>query len=270
MVLKICVPDREFFTEVEALRLFAGHGAVQLLEADLEMGAMLLERIEPGTSLVSLEDELATEAAASVMRQLWQPVPVDHEFPTVADWAAEFARLRASFAGGTGPMPTRLVEEAERLFDELGASTAPPVLLHGDLHHGNVLASRRERWLVIDPKGVIGEPAFETAALLHKPENLLSVPQPGRILARRVDQLSEHLGFDQHRIRGWGSPRECWPPTGGWRTAAWSGSRRFTALNSWRGWSREAGYRPGRSCRNGTCSTVSAPGKGVNPNVISA
>ncbi len=84
------------------------------------------------------------------------------------------------------------------------ASAAAPVLLHGDLHHGNVLAARREPWLAIDPKGLIGEPAFETVALLHNPERLLSAPQPGRILARRVDQLSEHLGFDRQRIRGWG------------------------------------------------------------------
>ncbi|MDP9370111.1 MAG: aminoglycoside phosphotransferase family protein [Chloroflexota bacterium] len=204
LVLKICFPDREFFTEADALRLFAGRGAVQLLEVDLDVGAMLLERIEPGRSLVTIDDEAATSAAASVMCRLWRPVPAGHRFPAVADWAAGFARLRTRFDGGTGPLPARLVEEAERLFDDLLASSAPPVLLHGDLHHGNVLAARREPWLAIDPKGIIGEPAFDTAALLHNPENLLAAPHPGRILARRVDQLAEQLGFDRTRIRGWG------------------------------------------------------------------
>ncbi len=141
LVLKICFPDWEFITEADALRLFAGRGAVQLLEVDLDVGAMLLERIEPGTSLVILDDEAATSAAASVMRRLWRPVPAGHRFPTVADWAAGFSRLRTRFDGGTGPLPARLVEKAERLFGELLVSSATPVLLHGDLHHGNVLAA---------------------------------------------------------------------------------------------------------------------------------
>ena len=204
VVLKVCFPDREFLTEAAALRLFAGRGAVQLLEADLEAGALLLERIEPGTSLVTLDDEVATAAAAAVMTRLWRPVPATHQFPTVGDWAAGLGRLRARFGGGTGPLPALLVEKAERLFDELLASAPPPVLLHGDLHHGNVLAAHREPWLAIDPKGIIGEPAFETAALLHNPESLLAAPHPGRLLARRVDQLSERLGLDRERIRSWG------------------------------------------------------------------
>lgn len=203
-VLKVCFPDREFFTEAEALRLFEGRAAVKLLEVDLDAGAMLLEKIEPGTSLITLDDGVATSAAASVMQRLWRPVPAQHRFPAVADWAAGLGRLRERFGGGTGPLPHRLVKEAERLFPELLASAAPPVLLHGDLHHGNVLAARREPWLAIDPKGIIGEPAFDTAALLHNPEKLLTASHPARLLARRVDQLSEHLGFDPQRIRGWG------------------------------------------------------------------
>ncbi len=138
------------------------------------------------------------------MCRLWRPVPADHRFPTVTEWAAGLGRLRERFDGGTGPLPARLVEEAEQLFEELLASSAPPVLLHGDLHHGNVLSARREPWLAIDPKGIVGEPAFDTAALLHNPRELLDAPQPGRILARRVDQLSEQLGFDRARIRSWG------------------------------------------------------------------
>ena len=203
-VLKICFPDRELVTEADALRIFEGRAAVKLLEVDFDAGATLLERIEPGTSLITLDDEVATSTAASVMQRLWRPVPAQHRFPAVTDLAAGLDRLRERFGGGTGPLPRRLVEEAERLFAELLASAAPPVLLHDDLHHGNILAARREPWLAIDPKGLIGEPAFDTAALLHNPENLLTATHPGRLLVRRVDQLSERLGFDRARIRGWG------------------------------------------------------------------
>jgi streptomycin 6-kinase len=78
------------------------------------------------------------------------------------------------------------------------------VLLHGDLHHWNVLRAQREPWLVIDPHGVIGEPAYETGALLRNPnDRLLDLPDPPRTLSRRVDILSERLGFDRQRIIGW-------------------------------------------------------------------
>src|SRR5207247_11215211 len=89
VVLKVGFPSREFMTEMEALRLFEGHGIVQLLDADAGQGAMLLERLRPGTPLADLaDDEEATSIAAGVMRQLWRPAPPEHPFPTVARWAA--------------------------------------------------------------------------------------------------------------------------------------------------------------------------------------
>ncbi len=206
MVLKLGFPAPELRAEIEALRLFDGHGIVHLLDADADQGALLLEHLMPGTPLSSLpDDEKAAAIAAGVMRQLWRPVPAEHMFPTVADWAAGLSKLRRRYGGATGPFPSFLVEEAETLFAELIGSMAEPMLLHGDLHHDNILAAERQPWLALDPKGVIGEPAYEVGALLRNPApRLLDEPQPGRILARRIHRLSEDLGFDRARLRGWG------------------------------------------------------------------
>lgn len=207
VILKLGVPNPELLTEIEALRLYDGRGCVRLLAADPDQGAMLLERLKPGTSLSTVtDDQQATSIAAGVMRQLWQPEPLEHPFPSVGKWAAGLGRLRSRFGGTTGPLPQALVERAESLFEELLASMAEPLLLHGDLHHDNILAAERQPWLAIDPKGVVGEPAYEVGALLRNPfPQLLDMPQPGRILARRVDQLAEVLGFDRPRIVGWGT-----------------------------------------------------------------
>lgn len=206
VVLKVGVPNPELLTEIEALRLYAGHGIVQILEADPDRGALLLERLKPGTPLSTLaDDERATSIAAQVMRQLWRPVPAEHPFPSLAKWTAGMRRLRDHFEGGTGPFPIPLVEMAENLFAELMGSMAQPVLLHGDLHHDNILSAERQPWLALDPKGIVGEPAYEVGALLHNPRpQLLAAPHPDRMLARRVDQLTEELGFDRSRIVGWG------------------------------------------------------------------
>lgn len=206
VVVKVCFPDREFRTEVEALRLYAGRGAVELLDVDLERGVMLLERLKPGTMLLSVEDdEAATSIAAAVMRQLWRPVPEEHTFPSIADWGKGFERMRAYFGGTTGPFPQKLTDDAEQLFADMLNSMEEPVVLHGDLHHFNILAAERQPWLAIDPKGVVGEPAYETGALLRNPwPELRSRPDPKRTLARRVDQLADELGLDRRRILAWG------------------------------------------------------------------
>jgi streptomycin 6-kinase len=206
VVVKVFSPTGEFALQTEALRLFAGRGSVRLLDDDSDNEVQLLEQLEPGTLLSTLKnDEQAISIAASVMRQLWHPAPSNSAFPSVFTWGAGLTRLRPYYDGGTGPFPVRLVEEAETLFAELSTSMAEPVLLHGDFHQDNVLSNGHESWLAIDPKGLIGEPAYEVGPILHNPlPQLLMEPQPGRILARRVDQLSEELGFERARVRGWG------------------------------------------------------------------
>ncbi len=207
VVLKVgMADDMEFRNESHALKIFDGRGAVRLLEFASDLGAMLLEQLDPGTALESLvNDEQSTIIAAGVMRRLWRPVPSTHAFPATTDWAKGLQRLRQRFNGGTGPLPTSLVELSEKLFVELHSSQAESVLLHGDLHYGNILSAQRQSWLAIDPKGLIGEPAYEVGALLRNPlPELLTMPNPKRILSGRLDQFSEYLGLDRDRLCSWG------------------------------------------------------------------
>ncbi len=206
VVLKVGFPGRELLTEIAALRFYDGHGIAQLLDADPEWGALLLERLVPGMMLSEVPDDAeATRIAAEVMRQLWRPLPPDHGFRSVADWTAGLAKLRPHFGGGTGPLPASLVERAEGLFADLLPTMADPVLLHGDLHHWNIMTAEREPWLALDPKGIAGEPAYEVGALLRNQiPRLLALPDPARAMARRVDMLADALGFDRARIAGWG------------------------------------------------------------------
>lgn len=205
VVLKLGVPHPELTTEIAALRHFDGRGAVRLLAGDARGGVLLLERLRPGRTLAALDDdEAATRIAAQVMQQMWQPLPAGHDFPTVAAWAAGLQRLRVHFDGGVGPFPRKLVETAETLFRDLLASQAAPVLLHGDLHHDNILAAQRAPWLVIDPKGVAGEPAYEVGAFLRNPLDLTQRPGLARILVRRVAIFAEMLGVERVRVAGWG------------------------------------------------------------------
>ena len=98
-----------------------------------------------------------------------------------------------------------LVAKAETIFTEYLANSSPGVLLHGDLHHENILSDEERGWVGIDPKGVIGEPAYEVGALLRniKP-SLLHEGNLQQICDRRAAILAEELGFERERIIGWG------------------------------------------------------------------
>lgn len=207
VMLKADSPTGEFALEIAALRLLGESGMARLLEVDEELEVILLERLLPGTVLAELvpeQDERATSILVETMRKLWRPAPAGHPFPTVEHWGKGFERLRARYAGGCGPFPRHLLEEAETLFVELSASANQHLLLHGDLHHENILRSG-DGWRAIDAKGVVGDPGYETGLLFYNPMPLLSlVPNPRTLLVRRVDQLAEELSMERERIRGWG------------------------------------------------------------------
>jgi len=204
VILKLGFPNPELSSEVKALEFFDGRGCVRLLGADLDQGALLLEHLQPGTPLSHLQDDEATRIAAAVMRRLWRPVGVAHSFRSVADWAVGLQRLRARFGGGTGPLPAKMVERAERSFAELLSSDAELLRLHGDLHHNNILRAQRQPWIAIDPKGIMGAPSYDAATLLL---SRLDPTQPRPVsiqrIARCADTLGEELGLDQVKLLQW-------------------------------------------------------------------
>jgi len=224
VVLKIGVPDRESASGMMALKCFAGSGAVRLLETDEESGAFLLDRIKPGKMLSTLEDDdQATNIAADVMLKLWQPLepsglPLDGEqhasglhnsFIKLTDWFAGLDRLRPTFNGGTGPLPEKIISRVEQTLPQLFAGSGPPRLIHGDLHHFNILSSQHGTatpgWLAIDPKGVVGPAEYEVGPFLINPmPAFLNGSDPQAQSERRIAILSERLGCPRQRLQDWG------------------------------------------------------------------
>lgn len=212
-MVKLRVPDIEFVRELEALRLYGGLRAVMLLEADPATGSMMLESVRPGRVLAETgSDEQATTIAASVMRTLWRPAPENHPFAAMSEFEGGVEWLRVCSANKASPIPGRLASRAEGLLREFVASQAEPVLLHGDLHHYNILSAERVPWLAVDPKGVVGDPAYDVGPFLYN--RLFETGNPVSVLRRRVDQMSEELGFERDRIVGAAIPRAvlaAWP-----------------------------------------------------------
>ena len=202
VILKIGVPNRELVSEMEALKLFNGEGACQIIDCDEEKGFLLIEQLQPGKMLSELEnDDERTRIALQVMKKIWRPAPEMGKFIRLKDWFAELENIRPTFNGMTGPYPKELVEQVESSLPELFADEHH--LIHGDFHHFNVLSSERG-WLAIDPKGVIGPCGYEIGPLMINPwDNSMGSAQFEVRAKRRVSLLREGLGWEREKIIQW-------------------------------------------------------------------
>lgn len=195
--------DDEFHTGVDALFLYAGRGMVRPIGVDRAGRVVLMERVAPGEPLWREPIARALEAAASVMARLRLPPPTGHAFPSVREYLRAWPNHLRLY-GGPGPIDADLFEAGQRLFVELCDSSARAVVLHGDLHYGNVLSSDRLGWLAIDPKGVTGEPCYEVGDLFrNRVDELYETSDAVGAMRWRVEALADRTGFDRERIRLW-------------------------------------------------------------------
>lgn len=249
LVLKVPVLDDENFAECAALRCYAGDGAVRLYDVDLDSGALLLERADPGTALLTgyergaLPLDEVVDVAAGLLRRLRRvptgdlshpaprpagdgtPATATEPFPLVRDLALRWARelpeayrqLTAAPTGGdpaavrttggdpatvrTAELPAALFDEAAELCVAFAEPDGADVLVNRDAHTGNVLSGRGgSAWLLIDPKPVVGDAAFDAGHLVW--DLLRYEPTPARA-ARLVDRVAAGLAVDRARVRGW-------------------------------------------------------------------
>jgi streptomycin 6-kinase len=194
--LKINPPEEESEHEAEALARWNGRGAARVLARDDARRALLVERLRPGTQLWEVADEEATEIAAGVLEQLW--IPATEPFRRLEDAAVEWAELLPREWDALGrPYERRLLEEAVDFLRRAGPAQRESVLMHQDLHGGNVLLSDRG-WLAIDAKPLVGEREFDVASLVRDRR-----PTTRRAVLRRLDYLVDRLDLDRERARGW-------------------------------------------------------------------
>ncbi|MEE9451313.1 MAG: aminoglycoside phosphotransferase family protein, partial [Gammaproteobacteria bacterium] len=148
IIIKAVVSVAELSHEIKALELMSGPGMVDLLHADKIKGILLLEKLMPGETLATLEsDSEATCIAAEVMQKLWR-LDNHQDFPSTQQW---FEWLAQPINASSIVSPS-LIDRARKISEELHQSMSEPVLLHGDLHHFNILSAARQPWLAIDPK----------------------------------------------------------------------------------------------------------------------
>lgn len=178
----------------EVMRWWDGHGAARVHAIDGD--AVLLERATGPRSLHALaldgRDDEATRILCAVAGQLHAPRVAPP--PSLVSLDTWFEPLFPAALHHSVLAPAATVARA------LLASPQEPCVLHGDLHHDNVLDSPRG-WLAIDPKSLVGERTFDFANLVRNPGATL--PRSPARFARQVEVIADAGGVDRTRLLQW-------------------------------------------------------------------
>lgn len=205
VVLKLTAPDDEFAAEVAGLKATRGQHMVRLLYSDLASAGMLLERVLPGTALRDQEnrtDNEGTRIAAESLLSIWTAPPASPgDLIPLERWFRILFRYEEQLRNGRAdrPLPqdvTITAVAAARLL----LATDDPVVLHGDLHHDNILINRSGGWTIIDPKGLIGDRSYDVGTWMLNPPPASETAEYAILLARRTGIFADVLGIDRSRI----------------------------------------------------------------------
>ncbi|MGV9302072.1 aminoglycoside phosphotransferase family protein [Nonomuraea sp. NPDC003727] len=201
-VLKVSFPHPGNVHEPDAFAAWGGRGAVLLHERDDERFAMLLERVRTSTlAEVDDGDEVVT-VAGRLSRRLAVPAPPG--LPRLREQADAWEEQLGKDAEElTHTLSRRVVDTAVATVRELGR-VQPDVLIHGDLHAGNILRADREPWLAVDPKGYVGDPAYDGGTLLKsRALTFLDADDVRKAVDRTLDVFAEAAELDRERVRRW-------------------------------------------------------------------
>ncbi len=200
LVLKVGWRHDEAEHEPDGLMAWDGDGAVRLHAHDAtgDTSVLLLERCTPGTPLRGRPEPEQDAVLASLLPRLWRASPIGRPFRPLQSLCDAWADACERTPPDPATLDPGLVRAGLLLFRSLPRTATRQVLLATDLHAGNVLASRREPWLMIDPKPFVGDPTYDALQhLLNCEERLHADP---RRFARRVAEL---LALDADRLVLW-------------------------------------------------------------------
>jgi streptomycin 6-kinase len=202
-VLKIALPlnNSEIFNEAKFLKLSDKKFVVKCLNFDEKHRAMLLEKLTPGANLrefCSKNDFKAAEIAIRVIRGLLKIAPENSNFHRLENWFNNLKNAENTL------FDKRFASKAYGVFEQFNSVSKQKFLIHGDLHHENILTAQREPFLAIDPKGIIGDIGYEIAVFLNNHAVWLSGESNlSEKLNNAVRQFSEAFEIAPQDLKKW-------------------------------------------------------------------
>jgi streptomycin 6-kinase len=196
-------PDRARLAfEAAALAAWPTIHTPAVIALDEQLGALLIEAIEPGTPLDLSLAYPAADSIAELLSSLHQSGVPDPSYPTAGQRVAYLfdssAKLYEHHRELTALIPPHLYQRGHDLATRLARHDCPVVLLHGDLTPANILDGGAGRGLVaIDPAPCLGDAAFDAVDLiLWQADDLQTIHA-------RTNRLAAATGTDAQQLVAW-------------------------------------------------------------------
>lgn len=199
VILKISPPDVAITSESAWLKRFSPV-TPQVIATNAEQNYLLMERVFPGTSLKGFfsekDDDVATTEIARTICSLRQNSVQIEGYRHLAELEKDFDAL-SEFGFST------VAQKAKGLWQDLNADRSKDTLLHGDLHHDNILRDGIG-WKVIDPHGYVGSPVSDCGVMIFNPIDRYTAHLPrSEVVERRLRILADVTGDDLQEIKAW-------------------------------------------------------------------
>lgn len=161
VVLKIGNPSfGEMVTEFNTLYEYNGRRFCRVFDADIKNGVILEECVQPG---IPLREENSLDKRLSVFCSLYEGLhktPAKAEvYPTYIEWVCRITEYMSKRQDYTDLYLH--MKKAKDMCLSISNLYSDKMLLHGDFHHDNILLGNDGQYIIIDPKGVIGDPVFD-------------------------------------------------------------------------------------------------------------
>ena len=197
IMLKLGFDQQAFSKEADCLQAFEQYGSAKVIAT--EPGMIIMQKLDPGMTLKSYfpqkDDQALTILCKTILQLHKAQIPKHHHFFPL--------KKILSILDQDLDIPQKLLDSARALRDDLLLSTKKEVLLHGDLHHENLLQHGND-WKVIDPKGFIGDPLFDLCAFILGPiPELLQQNNRTGLIQKRIKICAHELQAPQQRIQDW-------------------------------------------------------------------
>lgn len=205
-VLKVGVPGAVLEREAAAYRLVDGRGYARLIGEAIEHNAILLERLGEPLALQGLSVDAQVDWVCRALSAAWIPVRGDPVFQPAkekAEWLRNYIRAHREL----GNLNDEAIDRAFGFLDDRERADDPTsaVLIHGDGHAHNLLASKDGGYRYVDPDGMAGEPALDLAIPMREwPEDLLATGDPIATGLRRAERIAGATGVAIEAIWRWG------------------------------------------------------------------
>lgn len=194
VILKMNRSLSSIASEYHMLKTVGGRYGCRVYEFDSENGLLLEEKITPGTVLRKEADvNVRIQKFAEVFQNIHKEMSGDYHYSTYFEW---IKNARASIEKiEQGEIIIEQIKRAEEICGDLFDKYAERVVLHGDLHHDNMLLSEEGNYKIIDAKGVLGPQIFDIPRFILNELDEKSGTEGKEYILNVIEKISRLLSY---------------------------------------------------------------------------